>query len=363
MTFSRNDFQTKAEAEGHSPEFVKSAIDYAENLQRKGLPVIFSTKHLAHLLGVEYTVLSKLILCRYGYYKYYLISKKSGGKRRIIVPYNNLKKIQRWINKFILQKVHVEEYITGFVPKRSIVSNARIHQQAKYISKYDMADFFESINERRVFGVFYGLGYAKNLSVDLAKLCTTLIPEYKNYNMTDEESHEFQPLLDRKEAFLVQGAPTSPALANLCCRHLDERLSGWAVKAGVHYSRYADDITFSADDKKKLPKPSFVQKIVEEEFRLNKKKTRLLYEGSGLNITGILVDGNRLRLSRKYKNDIERHLYYCEKCGAREHFARFAPNKHHCREWLCGKILYVNAVEPEVAKAMMARVNNIDWGI
>lgn len=364
MTFSRDDFQNKAIAEGHTPEYINAAIEYAEKLQRKCLPVIFSTKHFAQLLNLEYRELMKLLLCREGYYQYYLIKKRNGGKRRIIVPYNNLKMIQRWINKNILQKVQLEEYVTGFVPKRSIVSNAKIHQQAKYVSKYDMTDFFETIGERRIFGIFHGLGYAKNLSRDFARLCTTLISEYKVENMSNEERQMFQPLIDKHEAFLVQGAPTSPMLANLCCQHLDRRLATWALKAGVHYSRYADDITFSSDEKCKLPKTSFVKKIVEEEnFLLNQKKTRWLSKGSGLNVTGILVDGNSIRLSRKYKKEIERHLYYCEKFGARDHFARVAPNKHHCREWLIGKILYLNAVEPDVATAMFKRVNNIDWGI
>lgn len=363
MIFSRNEFQKRTE-EGHTPEFIKIAIEYAENLHHKGLPVIFSTRHLSQLLNIEYGDFLKLIRCREGYYKYYVIKKKHGGKRRIVVPYNNLKMIQRWINKKILQKVVFKEYVTGFVPQRSILSNAKIHQQAKYVSKYDMKDFFESINERRVYGIFHGLGYAKNLSIDLARLCTTLISEYKWENMSDEEQQAFLQLKDKKEAFLVQGAPTSPTLANLCSRHLDNRLSAWALKAGVHYSRYADDITFSSNDKGKLPKSLFVKKIVEEEkFQLNQEKTRMICEGSGLSITGILVDYNKIRLSRKYKKDIYKHLYYCEKYGARNHFARVAPNKQHCREWLYGKILYINAIEPDVAKEMMERANKIDWGI
>lgn len=77
------------------PEFKKATVEYIDALQKKNMPVIFSTKHLAILLGMEFTELTYLIRYRDGYYSYYLVKKRSGGKRRIVVPYQNLKRIQR----------------------------------------------------------------------------------------------------------------------------------------------------------------------------------------------------------------------------------------------------------------------------
>ena len=45
---------------------------------------------------------------------------------------------------------------------------------------------------------------------------------------------------------LPQGAPTSPALANLSAYRLDLRLAGLAESAGIVYSRYADDLALSS---------------------------------------------------------------------------------------------------------------------
>jgi RNA-directed DNA polymerase len=45
---------------------------------------------------------------------------------------------------------------------------------------------------------------------------------------------------------LPQGACTSPALSNQVTRKLDRRLTGMSKKHGFTYTRYADDLTFSA---------------------------------------------------------------------------------------------------------------------
>lgn len=353
-------FIIEAEKKGRSDSFIDKHVNYARVLAERGIPIIYSTKHLAMYLNMDYKSLEKLLLEHHRHYSYFCISKKSGGKRRIIAPLGDIRKAQYWLKKSILDKCDVLPCATGFVQGKSIKNNALPHVGKNYVLKVDLQDFFESISEKRVYGIFRGLGYAKNLSVDMAKLCTTYISDdWLKYSCEEDVVDTFSDLIGRSP-FMVQGAPTSPELANLACRNLDRRLMKYAQNHGVEYTRYADDLTFSTNEANNLPSISFIRKVIEDEgFTLNDKKTRFYGPGMTHQVTGLYVDG-RLRVPGKYKREIYRHLHFCEKYGLREHFEKWAPDKGYAREWLYGKILYVNMVEPDEAKKMLEIFNRID---
>lgn len=240
-----------------------------------------------------------------------------------------------------------------------------MHEGRAYILKVDIANFFESIGVRRVYKAFCRIGYEKGVSVWLANLCTSKLDDYKYEQL--EEQEEVQRLFDelgmKTDPFLIQGAPTSPALANIICGKMDRRMMGLANKTGFNYSRYADDMTFSADDKANLPKIGMIRRIVESEgFRLKDDKTELLHKGNRQIVTGLLVDGH-VRVPGRYKKDIMRHIHFCQKYGGRGHFHRITPGKAFGKEWLEGRIRYVYSVEPDVGKKMWAEFEKIDWMI
>lgn len=346
------------------PEFKQKTVEYIDRLNNKQVPVIFSLKHLAEYLGTVYFDMCKLIRYRDGYYSYFLIKKKNGGKRRIVVPYNNLKMIQRWILDEILEKENVHPCCKGFVKGSSTLGNAKVHVGKKYIRKYDLKDFFESIDVRRVYGIFKGIGYSPAVSYDLASLCTIRICDEKFEAMSPCKKHWFGHLNAVLYPVLAQGAPTSPALSNLICRKLDERMEKYAIKNGLQYTRYADDMTFSGDDLSKLPKTAFVMRILEEEgLKLNHKKTGTYGRNSRQEVTGVMVDGDKPRVPQKFKRQIYRHLYFCKKFGPWKHFAYAMPGVGHARQWLYGKIFYVKAIEPDEGKKMLALADALDWGL
>ncbi len=346
------------------PDFKKVTVDYIDSLRKKQVPVVFSLKHLAGMLSVNYDELSKLIRNRDGYYSYFLMKKRNGGKRRIVVPYNNLKKIQRWILSEILEKEKVHPCCKGFIKGSNTLENAKAHVGKKYIRKFDLKDFFESIDVKRVYGIFREIGYSPAVSYDLASLCTIRISDEKYEAMPPYKKHCFGFLNAVRYPILAQGAPTSPALSNLVCRKLDDRLEKFAIKNGLQYTRYADDMTFSCDDPSNLPKTSFVMKIVEEEgLLLNHRKTGTYGRNSRQEVTGVMVDGDKPRVPQRFKRQIYRHLHFCKKYGARQHFEHVKPGVGHVRQWLYGKIFYVNSIEPDEGKKMLALADELDWGL
>lgn len=362
MDFPRNLYIENAKKDGHSDSFIENTLNYADNLIRKDLPVIFSLKHFAIILGMEFSLLKSIIQNRDNNYEYYLIKKKKGGYRRIIAPHPNIKELQGWIKANIIDKIELNTNATGFIKKKSILNNAKIHENRNVILNLDLSDFFETINERRVYGMFKMLGYASNLSVELTKICTASISAYKLEQLSEIEQEYFQDLCSHSEAFLIQGAPTSPGISNVICKKLDNRLSKLANKHGANYSRYADDITFSGDENN-LPNLGIIKKIIAAEgFNINWKKVGKYKTGQKQMVTGLLID-NKVRIPNKFKKDIYRHLHFCKKYGASSHFNRISPDKGYRKEWILGKILFVHSIEPEEAKKMMKLVEQINWEI
>lgn len=364
MEFPRNDFISKAIKAGHSDDFIRATLSYADALDEKGLPVIFDRKHLAFMLLMDIHELLHYMRNVSDYYKYFAIKKRRGGLRRIIAPYSDLRRIQVWIKECILDKIKQPDYVTAFAKERNTLMNARIHEGKKYILKLDIANFFESINIKQVCSAFCRMGYTPEVSSCLATLCTSKINEYKYSQLEEQKDIQalFEELRWKNEAFLIQGAPTSPALANIICYRMDRRIIGLSKSKKFNYSRYADDITFSADIKSDLPKIGMIRRIIESEgFHLNGDKTELLHTGNRQMVTGLLVD-RHVRVPGRYKKDIRRHIHFCMKYGGREHFNRIAPGLAFGKEWLEGRIRYVYSIEPDVAKKMWSDFETIDWG-
>lgn len=307
---------------GVSSEFTKQCLDYARPLFKQDMPVIFDFQHLCLLLGLEASYLQSVIYGSERHYREFAIRKKSGGFRMLSAPYYTLKYVQTWINKNILSKVKVSYCAHGFMPKKSIVTNAKVHVGNRYLLKLDLKDFFPSITINQVVNVFKGFGYSNHVSFFLGSICCI-----------------------NKQ--LPQGAPTSPALSNIIAHHLDNRLFGLSQKMGYKYTRYADDIAFSGD----LIKPEFVEyvtKIISEcHFTVNASKIKL-YKGNGAKIlTGVSLANGRIRVPRDYRRGIELELYYIKLYGLGEHMRRRRIKNPHYLESIIGKTEFWLMLEPD----------------
>jgi hypothetical protein len=160
---------------------------------------------------------------------------------------------------------------------------------------------------------------------------------------------------------LPQGAPTSPIITNMICDTLDRRLAGLAKRFGLHYTRYADDITFSSMHYVYAQNGEFrkeLKRIVTDQgFTINEKKTRLQKIGSRQEVTGIIVS-NKLNVTQKYVRDIRNILYIWEKYGFTAAMSKFLPKykieKGHVkkgnpdiRNVIDGKLMYLKMVKGE----------------
>ena len=221
------------------------------------------------------------------HYKRFLIPKKTGGQRRISAPMARLKTAQTWILHHILEPVSIHESAHGFVAARSIVSNARPHVGAEVVINMDLKDFFSSITYPRVKGVFQSLGYSENAATILGLICTE-----SETDIAELDGETWY--IATGQRFLPQGSPASPAITNVLCAKLDKRLSGLARKFGFTYTRYADDLTFSASGEgtKQINNLTrSVSKIVESEgLAVHSEKTRIMRPGSRKEVTGIVVN-------------------------------------------------------------------------
>jgi len=321
-----------------------------ERLAANGLPDITTRDELAAALGISRGALDWLAFADAGdeptHYVAFAIPKATGGYRVLYAPKARLKQAQRWVHEQILSRVPPSPAAHGFVRRRSIHSNAAPHAQKDMVITLDLEHFFPTITYRRVRGIFQAIGYGEQVAIALALLCTV---------KPAATVREF--LGGIRHRMLPQGAPTSPALANLACRRLDARLGGLARTFGCLYTRYADDLTFSGDDafertlKRFLP---LLWRIVRQEgFRVNKKKVHFARRGARQKVTGLVVNDGP-SVPRRTRRQLRAILHNARKTGLEAQNLTAHP---HFAESLRGRIEFVRSTHPDLAARLLAQLN------
>ena len=243
-------------------------------------------------------------LNHFSQYTSFIIPKASGGERTILIPPQPLKDLQKkfaTILNFCIQEIQQENpsYLVcnhAFETKKSIITNAQIHRNKKYILNIDLSNFFGSIHYGRISSFFKSDKYFR-LSEKVAKTIAQLACFRDKNNKT----------------FLPQGSPLSPIIASLIGNLLDIRLVKISKEYKLTYSRYADDLTFSSnkpipEDLVKWNGENFIweagdklRKVIEDAgFKINDKKTRLFSAKQRQTVTGIIVN-KILNISEYYQ--------------------------------------------------------------
>lgn len=267
------------------------------------------------------------------------IPKKRGGYRTILKPNDELLYVQKRLMMYLTSFYTPPQAVHGFVTERNIVSNANAHLRCRVLLNIDLEDYFGSVKSRTLSGILQKEPFR------FSQKLTQLLLQLTFYRGS-----------------LPQGAPTSPLLANLASVRLDEDLSHYAQQAGVTYTRYADDITFSTQfavmpdtlasrvKGKTVLASSLVNLIEQHKFRINFKKVRLNTKAERKEVTGLTVT-NRLNVTRRYLNQVRAMLHSLKCDGPDIALWKHLQNRSSVRhtpasfeQVLQGKIEYIGMV-------------------
>jgi retron-type reverse transcriptase len=295
-----------------------------------------------------------------GRYKHFTIPKKSGGTRDIAAPSRGLGNLLYYVNIILKAMYKPSDYTMGFTEGRSVVDNAWRHIDQNYVFNTDLENFFPSIAQARVWKRFQlkPFCFPQAIASILAGLCCIKV---KNEDGTTKY-------------VVPQGAPTSPLITNAICDSLDRKLSGLARRFNLHYTRYADDITFSSMHNVYQENGDFRQelkRIIENQgFKMNEKKTRLQKRGGHQEVTGLTVS-TKVNVRTKYVAEIRNILHIWEKYGYNDAYQRFYPKYKQTKGYvkkgeplmenvLYGKLQYLKMVKGDKDPLYMALQTRYD---
>jgi RNA-directed DNA polymerase len=291
------------------------------------------------------------------HYHYRVLAKLSGSIRLIEAPKPRLKELQRQILSQILEKIPPHSAAHGFRKGRSIKTFIAPHVGQRVILRMDLKDFFPSISGPRIQAFFRTVGYPEPVADLLGGICTNVTPR----NVWSGEDWAVRSLYARPH--LPQGAPASPALANLCAYRADCRLAGLAKSAGAAYTRYADDLAFSGGESFERCVERFSTHVAailhEEGFTVHHRKTRVMRQGVRQHLVG-LVANQRVNVMRTDFDRLKATLNNCVRLGPesqnRDGHERFRPH-------LEGRVGFVESINPAKGRRLRMLLERIKWPI
>ena len=288
---------------------------------------------------------------RLRHYHYRVLAKRFGSVRLIEAPKPRLKELQRRILAEILNRIPPHRAAHGFVPGRSIKTFAAPHVNQRVVLRMDLQDFFPSVSGARIQACFRTMGYPESVADLLGGICTTTAPR--------DVWGDAQSLYARPH--LPQGAPASPALANLCAYRADCRLSGLAKSAGAAYTRYADDLAFSGGEAFERCAERFsihvAAILLEEGFQVHHRKTRIMRQGVRQYLTGLAVN-RRMNVIRADFDRLKAILTNCVRLGPESQNRDAHPR---FRLHLDGRVGFVESIHPEKGARLREIFDRIRW--
>ena len=289
-------------------------------------------------------------------------SSASGGVRVLEAPKPRLRHLQRRLLAEVLDGVPAHDAAHGFRRHRSVGTYAAPHTGHAVVIRLDLEGFFASVTVGRVYGVLRTAGYPEPVAHCLSGLVTTVLPRSAWATVprpADSALLEAHWRLGRRLAspHLPQGAPTSPALANLAAHHLDVRLSALLGTWGGVYTRYADDLALSGTFRAPRLLKAVGQVVTDEGFRFNAAKTAV-QPASGRQVLGGLVVNVRPHVGRREVDLLRAVLHNCRVHGPSTQNREGHPD---LRAHLTGRVSWIAQHDPARGTLLRAQLDAIDW--
>ena len=294
------------------------------------------------------------------HYRYRWLQKRDGTARLIEVPKPRLKAMQRRILAEILDRIPPHSVAHGFRAAHSIRTFVAPHVGRSLVLRMDLCNFFPSIWKARVVAIFLTAGYPESVAALLAGLCTNTTPQAVLAPFTNPAALRDARLLYARP-HLPQGAPTSPALANLAAWRLDCRLAGLAQSTAAICTRYADDIVFSGDADFARNAHRIVPHIgaiaIEEGFEVQWRKFRSMRRGVSQRAAGLVLN-DRINIPRADFDRLKAILHNCARLGPASQNRAHHPD---FRAHLAGRLAHVEMIPPDRARKLRATFQRIEW--
>lgn len=253
-----------------------------------------------------------------------VITNHGAKERTVHAPSERLKWVHDAILRHVLERADPGDHVHGFVRGRGIASNAREHMGQDVVVNIDLRNFFPSISAARVYGIWTKVfGFGPRTAWILTALTTF-------------------------EGHLTQGFATSPMVANLVARRLDQRLLGLAHSKGLVYTRYADDLTFSGCGHRDV---SWLVAAVKDIARdcgheVHPEKIAIMRKGRRQKVTGLVVNGDhgRPRIPVRTMMDLRSACLHWQQQSAER------------KAEITGWISYVHSINPEKADMLRRQI-------
>lgn len=267
---------------------LRSKKCYRYNINQCALYKCHKKSKLFELLHVEKLDTKKLVHYRISY----ILKPKTGEKRLIYIPTDDLKNIQRRL-LFLIQHIERPKWLYSGEIGKYYLDNGKEHLYNPYVLTIDIKKFYENCHRNYVYLFFIN---KMKTSPDVAKILTDITTFNKK---------------------IPTGSPTSQLIAFHAYEDMFYEINNLAKSHNCKFTLYVDDMTFSSSHPFNPKKLTYEIKTILHKYKhgLSNKKVKYYSKNMAKDITGLILTKNNQvaipnRLQRKIYDNFSKIKNY-----------------------------------------------------